>query len=336
MATGGIKSIPRDPNHVPVLTGMSLVDGITPVRIYADNATNRLLVSGTISGTVEIDPLFLETSYTTTTVQAVGTTNVSNYKQVSVHLVTVGTSATHTFQVSNDGTNWVSLALQSSVSTVAQLASTSTAAASSSTGIWSGSLNFKWFRLNVTGITAGTSAGVITFSSIPATVPTGQISSQLYIGTTSLTALVDNADAVAVTATANRLTVMNRATVYNGTTWDRQRGDTTGTYAVGNIAAGVADSGNPVKVGGKYNTTSPTLTTGQRGDLQLDILGNLKAIQKNNLIQVEYDYVGVTYPTTTSEVYTYKTGGSGGTTVSTVTIVYTDTTKDNITSVART
>lgn len=333
MATNGIKSIPRDPNHVPVLTGMSLVDGITPVRIYADNATNRLLVSGTVSGTVEIDSLFLETAYSTTSVQPVGLTNVSNYKQVSVHLVTVGTSATHAFQVSNDGTNWINLTLQQAASSIATLPATSATAASQ---IWTGSLNYKWFRLNVTGITAGTSAGVITFSSIPATMLVNQISSQLYVSGTSLVGLQDNVDAIAVTATGNRLAVLNRNSVYNGTTWDRQRGDTTGTYAVGNIAAGVADSGNPVKVGGKYNTTSPTLTTGQRGDLQLDIVGNLKTIQENNLIQVEYDYVGVTYPTTTSEVYTYKTGGSGGTTVSTVTIVYTDTTKDNITSVART
>ena len=35
---------------------------------------------------------------------------------------------------------------------------------------------------------------------------------------------------------------------------------------VGNIAAGVADSGNPVKTGGKYNASAPTLVDGQRGD----------------------------------------------------------------------
>lgn len=40
---------------------------------------------------------------------------------------------------------------------------------------------------------------------------------------------------------------------------------------VGNVAAGAADSGNPVKVGGKYNATLPTLTDGNRGDLQLDV-----------------------------------------------------------------
>ncbi len=45
---------------------------------------------------------------------------------------------------------------------------------------------------------------------------------------------------------------------------------------VGNVAAGVADSGNPVKAGGKYNLTTPTYADGQRGDLQVDAKGNLR------------------------------------------------------------
>lgn len=44
----------------------------------------------------------------------------------------------------------------------------------------------------------------------------------------------------------------------------------------GNVASGGADSGNPVKVGGKYNLTQPTFTDGQRGDLQLDSRGHLE------------------------------------------------------------
>lgn len=48
-----------------------------------------------------------------------------------------------------------------------------------------------------------------------------------------------------------------------------------------------------------------------------------------------HDYIAVTYPTDTTEVYTYKDGGVSGTTVATVTITYTDATKCNITSVER-
>lgn len=43
----------------------------------------------------------------------------------------------------------------------------------------------------------------------------------------------------------------------------------------GNVASGATDSGNPIKVAGKYNSTPITLTDGQRGDMQLDAAGRL-------------------------------------------------------------
>lgn len=52
--------------------------------------------------------------------------------------------------------------------------------------------------------------------------------------------------------------------------------DSTGTViATGNVASGASDSGNPVKVGGRYNVTLPTLTDGQRSDLQVNVSGGL-------------------------------------------------------------
>lgn len=42
----------------------------------------------------------------------------------------------------------------------------------------------------------------------------------------------------------------------------------------GGVASGATDSGNPVKTGGVYNTTPPTLTNGQRGDTQMDQQGD--------------------------------------------------------------
>jgi hypothetical protein len=43
----------------------------------------------------------------------------------------------------------------------------------------------------------------------------------------------------------------------------------------GTLASGATDAGNPVKVGGTYNATRPTFTTGQRGDLQIDSRGSV-------------------------------------------------------------
>lgn len=72
------------------------------------------------------------------------------------------------------------------------------------------------------------------------------------------------------------LTVRSINHVFNGSGFNLQFGDTNGTYAVGNVAAGTADVGNPVKVGGVYRATSPTLADGQRTDLQSDVRGNLE------------------------------------------------------------
>lgn len=43
----------------------------------------------------------------------------------------------------------------------------------------------------------------------------------------------------------------------------------------GGTPSGATDVGSPVKIGGRYNVTPPTLTDGQRGDAQLDTRGNL-------------------------------------------------------------
>lgn len=62
--------------------------------------------------------------------------------------------------------------------------------------------------------------------------------------------------------------------VYNGSTWDRQRGDTNGAYAVGNIAHDGADSGNPLKVGGVYKSSGTAVASGDRTDFLTDAKGN--------------------------------------------------------------
>jgi hypothetical protein len=62
----------------------------------------------------------------------------------------------------------------------------------------------------------------------------------------------------------------------------------------------------------------------------------LTTLAGGTLVDEAYDYIGATYPDGVTEVYTYKLGGSGGTTVATVTVVYTTTVKDVLTSVTRT
>ena len=49
-----------------------------------------------------------------------------------------------------------------------------------------------------------------------------------------------------------------------------------------------------------------------------------------------YDYVSVAYPDSVTETYTFKTGGSGGSTVAVVTVVYTSSTKADLSTVTKT
>lgn len=70
--------------------------------------------------------------------------------------------------------------------------------------------------------------------------------------------------------------------------------------------------------------------------VEADDAFRVKSIAGGGLITEVWDYLVVTYPTATTELYTFKTGGSGGTTVNAVTITYTDSTKASISTVVKT
>jgi hypothetical protein len=107
-----------------------------------------------------------EVSFTTSSVQAVASTDVTNYQWVCVHITTQGGSSTVTFQGSNDNSNWTSVVL-------VDLSNSSNGSATSTTSaakVFHGPLPTRYFRLNVTGIASGTTAGVIEFYTMPATL----------------------------------------------------------------------------------------------------------------------------------------------------------------------
>ena len=55
----------------------------------------------------------------------------------------------------------------------------------------------------------------------------------------------------------------------------------------------------------------------------------------SGILTLAYDYVKVTYPSATTEVYTTRLGGSGGDIQEIVTVTYTDSTKEDLDSVER-
>lgn len=142
----------------------TLTDGTQQTKITdGTNIANILKSDGTAIGQNAqlIGGAHLPVAFTTTSAQAVGTTDAANYSWVSVHVVTQGGSSTVNFQGSNDNTNWVAVSLTGAASAYASSSSTTTAGV-----IFSGPLNYRYFRLNVTGIASGTTAGTIEFFSV--------------------------------------------------------------------------------------------------------------------------------------------------------------------------
>ncbi len=86
-----------------------------------------------------------------------------------------------------------------------------------------------------------------------------------------------------------------------------------------------------------YNISPGIRADGQSSALEVDSKGNLKVNSiVNGLSLNQYDYVSRAYDSNVTETWTFKSGGSGGTTVNTIVIVYTDTTLSYISTVTKT
>ena len=88
----------------------------------------------------------------------------------------------------------------------------------------------------------------------------GAVISTLFANDTStaISAEDDNSDAVAVSATANNLSGVSRNTVYNGTSWDRQRGNTGGTFVNAYHTAGIFTVSGTTSTAGNNTLVAPS------------------------------------------------------------------------------
>ncbi len=71
-------------------------------------------------------------------------------------------------------------------------------------------------------------------------------------------------------------------------------------------------------------------------ELEPNLDGSINTLVLNSAVPVKWDAFSMTTPNATTEVYAYKTGGLAGTLVATLTVVYTDSSKDVISSLVRT
>ncbi len=86
-----------------------------------------------------------------------------------------------------------------------------------------------------------------------------------------------------------------------------------------------------------YNISPGTRSDSQSSALEVDSQGNLKVnIAVSGLSLNQFDYVARAYDSVVTETWTFYKGGSGGTLVNTIVIVYTDSTLATILNVTKT
>lgn len=244
------------------------------------NSANVLKSDGTAAGqnSLMVAPTSMTVAFSTTTAQAVATTDAANYASVSVYIAQQGTGSTITFQTSNDNVNWSSNALEvsSNSGTIAQSSSVASIT-------YMGSIRGRYFRLNVSGISAGTTSGTVVFS----TAPRGQLAvnanqnGSWSVGSSSATGSTVPANAfyMGMMNASGNLTGISSAsnvgdssgnsllatasTVFNGTSWDRLRAIVNATNSIGTgiMAAGIL---------AQLDDTSPTsITENSFGNLRM-------------------------------------------------------------------
>lgn len=237
------------------ITGtVAVTQSTTPWTIQGDSASG----AANAGNPVKAGGVFNTTQPTVTTGQTVDVQATARGAQI----VATGVD---TFNVTVNaalpaGTNVIGHVIIDSGSTTVV---TGTVAVTQS-GTWTVQQGGAPWSQNLTQI-AGTSLGataVTNFGTAPATAAVPGVNASLFAGTTGITATGSSVNANITNTVAVTLT----STTITGTVAVTQ--STSPWVVAGNVASGASDSGNPIKVGGIFNTTQPTVTNAQRVDMQ--------------------------------------------------------------------
>lgn len=175
----------------------------------------------------------------------VASIDVGGYQTMEIQIT--GTFVgTVTFQGSEDNSNFVSVSASNVSNTLAVPVTNTT-----TTGSFYIPLTSRYFRARMTSYTSGTASGAWTFD----TMPSGDLQARNV-------QVTDGVDTLLITGSGEALVAQPTAANLNA-------------QVVGNSASAASDSGNPVKIATKYNSTNPTFTDGQRADVQSNQFGHL-------------------------------------------------------------
>lgn len=234
---------------------------------------------------------------TTPTSCAAGTTvTISTAGAQTVISQITGTfSATMTYEISNDGTNWS--VLQAFDPLTNSLASTITAA----TKVVNLPAVGAQLRIRCTAYTSGTPVvTLIASTSMSSATFAAQAGSWNVQGTNAENGSISGVFPLIVggqyVTSLPSLTTNNSASNFHMDSSGRLLVGVNGL--TGTVNSGATDAGSPIKVGGVYNTTPITLTNGQRGDAQMNARGAVKVEQDGDdsvqLVRNDYTSTNVT------------------------------------------
>lgn len=251
----------------------SYTSGTANITWNAGTAINNLQVWNTNATSLKVaarsDALNLTGSAASLNADVISAIDVSGYQALELQIT--GTFVgTITFQGSEDNSTFISiLGTNISNSLLAPVSTTTT------TGSFYIPLTMRYIRARMTSYTSGTAVSTYTFD----TMFSGDLQARnvLITNGTNTLSISSNGEALVSQSTAANLNAQ----------------------VVGNVASAATDSGNPVKIGGVYNSADPAPTNGQRIDLQTNSHGALN-IQFRN-----------TYSNLTSNATTTVKSGAG-------------------------
>jgi len=248
------------PNHRESLSATSSLNGQNE---YVTSTNHALDVNATVSGSVTIPGVSTATNQTngsqlTQIVDAGGEAVTVTGGKLDVNATVSGGSGTSSidksaFTVGSDSGTPAMGVYQSSLDTL-----------SNGTTALFGMTNKRAIFANLQ-TSGGTETGVAATPLQVSLANTGANATAVKVDGSAVTQPVSGTVSIQANASVNLSQVAGQTAISSGVN---------GSQAVGgDTASAAADAGNPVKIGGKVNTTLPTFTDGQRGDLQLGIRG---------------------------------------------------------------
>src|SRR5271157_926018 len=256
---------------VPAANNIGALVAVASSAAPTYNAGDQVLLSTDLAGNLRVSVASVVATNNITEWANVLLGAPTTYGTAPTGNIVIGVNAfvTNTVPVSQSG-SWTVAATQSGTWNVGV---TGTVAVTQSTSPWVVSLTSTTVTntvaenlTQVAGTTLGATA-VTNFGTAPAAAAVPGVNASIYAGVTGITATGSSLN-VNVT---NTVPVTLTSTTITGTVAVTQ---STSPWTVqGDSASGAANAGNPVKIGGVFNTTQPTVTNGQTVDAQFTARG---------------------------------------------------------------